>query len=154
MCYFPVHQRVQFVTGDTKKPINPEINEDSLALALRLTSSWASEYGISKESAQILAERHGPEALEILRLGSAAKLKNIWQMEALFAIRNTMCLHLRDFMLRRSPLFLCLPDHGHSLIDGILAVFKSEYAWDDARLAKEKELYFQHENFELGWRNR
>jgi glycerol-3-phosphate dehydrogenase len=148
---FAIDKRVQFMTGRTKDPINPAVTAESLRQSFQEVDIWESEYGITPQEAFVLAQRHGPEATTVLSEGCRAGLKNVWEMEARFAIKNTMCLHLRDFMLRRSPLFLSYPDHGHSLVPGIARVFQTAYGWTDARTKEEVELFLQHESNELGW---
>ena len=79
-------------------------------------------------------------------------LRNIWEMEAAFAIKYSMCLELSDFLLRRSPLFLSQADHGLGLVDGIARVFQSAYNWSDSDTLIQKQKYQEHLRFELGWR--
>jgi len=151
---FPIEKRIQYSVSNTKEPINPIVTAETLRQSFQESELWSEEYKISVREAEVLTQRHGPEAKIILEEGRRAGLKNVWEMEALFAIKNTMCLHLRDFMLRRAPLFLAYRDHGHSLVDGIARVFQNAYGWSAERVNEEIELFLQHERAELGWHSR
>jgi glycerol-3-phosphate dehydrogenase len=149
---FSLEDRIKYARNQTRYVINPLITAEKLNDSIAQAPRWAQEFNVNEKDAVFLAERHGFEAREILQEGSSSGLKNIWEMEALFAMRYTMCRHLRDFMLRRSPLFLATRDHGFSVLDQVAAVFQKERGWSGAQLVEEKKLYFDHLEFELGWR--
>ncbi|MEZ4870796.1 MAG: hypothetical protein R2827_00855 [Bdellovibrionales bacterium] len=48
-----------------------------------------------------------------------------WLIELEYALEYTMCLELRDFVLRRVPVFLSLPDNGR---DFYLRVGRDHYS--------------------------
>jgi glycerol-3-phosphate dehydrogenase len=149
---FALEDRIKFARNQTREAINPLVTSEKLAEATAVSDTWAREFGLTAAEMRLLAERHGFEARDIVERGRSQGLHRPWQMEALFAINYTMCLHLRDFMLRRSPLFLAYHDHGISQIDSIVDVFVKSQGWDAARVVQEKQMFKDHLNFELGWR--
>jgi len=149
---FTLEERIQYARNQTREAINPLVTPEKLNEALSQSISWSANYGLTEAETKRLAERHGVEALEILEAGEEKGLQSPWEMEALFAIQHTMCLHLRDFMLRRTPLYLTHHDHGKSVLDKIADVFQREYNWSQDELIAEKQLYEDHLKLELGWR--
>lgn len=150
---FVLEDRIKFARNQTREVINPIITPEKLSEALAQSLSWAPEYGLIEAETLKLAERHGFEALDILEQGEKAGLHRPWEMEALFASHYTMCFHLKDFMLRRTPLFLATIDHGFTLLDSIAEVFRKERDWSDKQIEEEKQLYKDHLKFEMGWRS-
>jgi glycerol-3-phosphate dehydrogenase len=150
---FSLEDRMKFARNQTREVINPVITAEKLSDAITQSINWAAEFGLTESETLLLAQRHGFEALSILETAEKEGLHTPWEMEALFAIHHTMCFHLRDFMLRRVPLFLALPDHGFSLVDKISAVFQKELKWTDIQVELEKKFYFDHLKFEMGWRD-
>lgn len=150
---FSLEKRIQYSRNQTREPINPLVTVEKLSEAIAQSTQWAQEFKILKSESLMLAERYGPEAYEILKTGRKQKLTGPWEMEALFAIEHTMCLHLRDFMLRRTPLFLARADHGFPLVDNVVGVFEKAYGWSENKIKSEKELYHQHLVHEMGWRH-
>jgi glycerol-3-phosphate dehydrogenase len=149
---FSLEERIKFARNNTREALNPLVTAEKLSESIGQSPQWVKEFNISALEALTLAERYGPEALEILKDGRAKKLSTVWEMEANFAIHNTMCLHLRDFMLRRTPLFLSRADHGFPLLDSVTKVFQQEKNWSGTQSEVEKELYFDHLKHEMGWR--
>ena len=149
---FTLEDRIKYARNQTRDVINPLVTAEKLNEAIGQSHLWAAEFGLNKKDTLFLAERHGFEGYEMLIEGREAGHKNIWEMEALFAARYTMCRHLRDFMLRRSPLFLATRDHGASVLNQVAAVLQKERNWSATQLEEEKKLYFDHQKFEMGWR--
>jgi glycerol-3-phosphate dehydrogenase len=150
---FSLEDRITFARNQTRDPLNPLVTVEKLSESIAQSKNWAPEFNLKKEETYLLAERYGFEAYEILKNGRSQNLSGAWEMEAAFAIQNTMCLHLRDFMLRRTPLFLARTDHGFPLVDAIAQVFAKEFNWSDSRIKDEKNLYNEHLTFEMGWRH-
>lgn len=148
---FELEQKIQFARNQTRLPINPEVTAETLKVAYSQVEVWVKEYGISIQDATILASRHGMEAVEILDNAKKQDVDSIWQIEALHAIDKTMCLHLRDFMLRRSPLYLTQKDHGFSNLEGIAKMMQKKLGWTDTQKNAEVDLYKDHIAFEMGW---
>jgi glycerol-3-phosphate dehydrogenase len=147
---FDIEYQVRFSNSQSNQPLNKYVEEERYRQTFFDIENLASDYGFSKQDIKILIERHGGEVYQILESGR--KLKNIWEIEALYAVRYTMCLHLTDFMTRRVPLFLADPNHGQDLIEGIGRVFQNEIGWSQARLNEEIELYQSYINKELSWK--
>jgi glycerol-3-phosphate dehydrogenase len=150
---FSLEERIQYARNQTREVINPLVTREKLSESQGQSRIWAREFGLKEHEVRGMAERHGYETLGILEEARKKELRGVWEMEALFALRQTMCVHLRDFMLRRTALFLAHEDHGISLVDGIARVFQTECGWSEERVKTEKELYREHVNTELGWRN-
>jgi glycerol-3-phosphate dehydrogenase len=149
---FVLEDRIKFARNQTREVINPVITPEKLSEALMQSLTWAQEFGLKEDQTNMLAQRHGFEGLDILKEGEDAGLSQPWEMEALFACRYTMCFHLKDFMLRRVPLFLALKDHGFSFLEGITRVMAAELSWNKDKAEEELRLYKDHLKFEMGWR--
>lgn len=149
---FTLEERVQFARNQTRDPINPMISFEKFQEALCGVSRIAEDFGLEKNVVQTLVERHGLEALEIFKFMNQRNLKNPWLGEAHFAIQNTMCLNLADFMIRRSPLFLAKEDHGISQLDKVVEIFSNAYGWKKSEIDDQKLNFKKHFEFEMGWR--
>ncbi len=154
---FSLEDRIRFSKTRTLEPLNPLATEATLWRSEQMAESWASEAGIDVDTAHFLVERHGEEAIKIVESfalkGFSSLQKNLrWHIEAQHAIRDTMCLHLRDYYLRRSPLFLARPDHGLIMVNEIAQVFQHELGWSDETKATEIEALRKHLKQEMGWR--
>lgn len=150
---FPLESRIQFARNQTRQPINSMVTKERLSEAFSQALVWNQNFKLDLPSCETLASRHGLEASEIIEQGMNKGLKSLWEMEALFAIKKTMCLHLRDFMLRRTPLYLTKKDHGLKILDKIAKVFADEYGWDTQTIEKEKQMYLDHIKTEMGWKS-
>ncbi|MBX9766655.1 MAG: glycerol-3-phosphate dehydrogenase/oxidase, partial [Bdellovibrionales bacterium] len=73
-------------------------------------------------------------------------------LEAIHAIKKTMCLGLEDFFVRRTPMFLAQRGHGFQLINRISVVFSQLLGWSDQKILEEKEKLNAHLKRELGWK--
>jgi glycerol-3-phosphate dehydrogenase len=113
--------------------------------------------GLDVGTAHFLAERHGEEAYRIVQSfalkGFRHRQESLrWHLEAQHAIRETMCLRLVDFYLRRSPLFLSRADHGFGLANELAEVFQHELGWSDEQRNAEIEALRKHLMHEMSWR--
>ncbi len=151
---FCLEDQVRFARNQTTAPLNALANAASIEKARREASHWAKEFGIHESIVHLLVERHGEEAKAILENYRArtSGVHRLWQFEAEHAIDSTMCFHLRDFVLRRSPLFLSRPDHGFLFLDDIAQLFQKELGWSDNKRLEETEAVRQHLDREMGWR--
>ena len=152
---FPLEDRVRFGRNQTLKPLNELASATALEKAAEAANGWAKEFGIHASLVHFLVERHGKEARDILEkyLPRTQGVHKIWQLEALHAIHATMCFHLRDFYLRRSPLFLARQDHGFLLLNEIAQLFQDELGWSNQQRLHEVEAVRQHLQCEMGWRS-
>jgi glycerol-3-phosphate dehydrogenase len=127
----------QEISGQMKKaatavPLNPLVSEENLWRARRYVSRWSSEWELSEYDVQKLVDRHGMETQNILELSETLlDPADRWALEALHAIRNTMCHGLVDFYLRRTPLMLSRRDHGLGIAAYLASVFQSELGWSE-----------------------
>ncbi|MBK9293849.1 MAG: glycerol-3-phosphate dehydrogenase/oxidase [Oligoflexia bacterium] len=156
---FSLEHKIQFARNQTRLPINPLVTVDTLSVALSQAEDWAKEFSLSLKEATVLAQRHGMEALNLLKKHSDlvkpfTKGSQIWQIEASRAIEQTMCLHLKDFMLRRCPLYLTQKDHGMSVIGEVADLMQKKLGWTDSQKNAEVELYVKHIAFEMGWQEK
>jgi glycerol-3-phosphate dehydrogenase len=153
---FSLEERVRYGKSKTLEPLNPLVTSDSLLRASLMADDWARMTGVDVDTVNFLAERHGSEAFAILQknpLLPGTNAKNLrWHLEAQHAIDETMCFHLKDFYLRRVPLFLSRADHGLLLINEIAFLFQSRLGWSEGTKKAEIEAVRQHLQHEMGWR--
>ncbi|RME17810.1 MAG: glycerol-3-phosphate dehydrogenase/oxidase [Bdellovibrio sp.] len=152
--FFPLEKRIQYDFADTKSPLNPKVTLSSLSFCP--LESWSHDFQTPLPIVKTLFQRHGGEAEEILQIKTPFKSSLsewLWTLEAAHAIKNTMCGHLLDFYLRRSPLFLADPSHGFTLIKPLAQVFQNHLNWTEAQRQKEEESLKHHLHFEMGWKD-
>jgi len=158
---FALEDQVRFSRPDTKKPLNELATIEKIETGLRETELISAEYGLHPDTVGELVCRHGAEALVMLEeardlptsIGESST-ERMWTMEAIQAIRRTMCLNLIDFYARRTHLFLARADHGLSYVAQISRVFAAELGWSDSRRQEETaklQAYIRHE---LNWKQR
>lgn len=147
---FSLEDRIKFGVSHTAKPLNPYTSVEAFHQAQNLAEIWAKESNRPVSELQLLAERYGLEAAEILEKNPQDF--TYWQLEAAQAIDMTMCLHLRDFYARRVPLFLADRNHGVRFMDEIGRVFQEKLSWSDARLKDEKHLLTEYMAHEVEWK--
>jgi glycerol-3-phosphate dehydrogenase len=155
--FFPTEDQARFARNRTKEPLNPLVDQESYGKRERLVPHYARETGIAPKLISAWLERHGQEGLRLMEIFTQlpdhfSDEVRFWQSEAIFAIQNTMCLHLSDFYLRRSPLFLASDKNGSKFLPGILEAMASIFGWSDARQTEEKERLIAHARRELGWK--
>jgi glycerol-3-phosphate dehydrogenase len=148
---YSTEDRVKFKSVNTASPLNAKASTSQLELARRSVGYWKRHVNLPLKDLQVLADRHGMEAEEILK-NYDSDIKSVWQLEAKHALRNTMCVNLRDFYLRRSPLFLARHDHGLELMPLIHQELEAAYNEFGLSAAKQEELLQEHINLELGWK--
>ncbi|MES2963902.1 MAG: glycerol-3-phosphate dehydrogenase/oxidase [Bdellovibrionota bacterium] len=155
---FSVEEQVRFGRGDTKKALNPLATIELMDQSRRHAGEWCKEYGIDKGSMEIMIDRHGAEALDLITEGrhvadfSSSSEDRIWAFEAVHAIRHTMCRGLIDFYVRRAPLFLSRHDHGLALLAMISKVFARELSWSDSKRHEESAALQAYVRHELQWK--
>ena len=138
---FSIDDRVRFGKTRTLEPLNPAVTEILLERARRDHPRWAERFDLPLSITERLAERHGLEAKQILNgvreYDFADPEETWWAAEALHAVEHTMCLHLVDFFLRRTPLVLSRRDHGLPLVPAVASVMANRLGWSDARVEDE-----------------
>lgn len=157
---FTLEDRIKFGKSDTKSALNDYATAAKVEEAVRTAPDWGRDYGLTSEHAELLASRHGLEALQILETsvglaGPQATSEDImWAAEVRHAIHQTMCLGLVDFYVRRSPLFLSRADHGLPLLPLISRVFAHDLNWSDSKRHAEMSALQAHIRDELGWKQK
>lgn len=159
---FSIEDQVRFGKSDTKKPLNKLATVSKIVDCLRQSSDWSREFGLSRSVVENLVQRHGEEAYQILREAadtspirvSESALDRMWMVEAIHAIRHTMCGDLIEFYMRRTPLFLSRPDHGLIHIANLSRVFADELGWNDTKRQEESAKLQVHIRNELAWKLR
>lgn len=139
--HFPIEERVRYAVSRTLEPLNPLASEALLERARRENAEWGS---LPSHLTQRLADRHGLEGERILSRArrelpppSGDAEEWLWCAEALHAVESTMCLHLEDFFLRRSPLVLSRRDHGSPYVQAIAEVMGARLGWSVSRRQDE-----------------
>ncbi len=155
--FFSFEQQHKFKDSHTKVELNPLVTHATLQKAEAQIDAWSRQYDLPSAFVEKLVQRHGMEALEILKNGADLMLSKdsehrYWQLEAVHAIEHTMCTKLTDFVLRRTPLFLARADHGHPILHALKPIFQFKLGLSDAQLQQDLQLLMQHEKTELGWR--
>lgn len=139
---FSVEKRLGFSRCETNQPLNDLTSPTNFERA---------NYEAHTEKEKFLAQRYGMEAFEILDNNDASL--SVWQLEAIQAIQNTMCLNLVDFYVRRVPLMLGYHNHGLQFLDEILEVFKAELGWSEKETNEQLEALKKFVNVESSWRS-
>lgn len=134
-------KRFEFKNSRTLEPINDLVTEAGYR-------EFISQDRPAEEKK--LAERYGPEALNILRPQGNY---NLLQREVAFHIENTMCLNIPDFYIRRSNLFLYYRDHGLSKFEEISRVFKDKLGYNDKQISVDLEILHATIKKEMNWKN-
>ena len=147
---FSMEERARYARPDTTQALNKYTSPEAFHLAQGKATHLAQENGRNISDIQLLTERYGLEAEEILN--RYPEHYNYWQLEAAQAIDSTMCLNLRDFYTRRVPLFLADRNHGLKLLAEIADVFQEKLGWGDQRVELEKKLLSDFMAQELLWK--
>lgn len=155
--WFGTEDNIRFRHGQTKAALNPRATVESLSSSLRMVKTWAMETGLSEKTVRALVDRHAGEAHDLLHQTArknytGSEDAKLWSIEAWHAIHQTMCLHLTDFYVRRSPLFLARADHGLPLLEDLSRVFADELRWSDSQRSDEVAAVKAHIARELSWR--
>lgn len=150
-------QRMSFGPSKTNNPLNPAVSPAHYEKALSQISKLTQSTGLNPKLVKNLVQRHGEEAEQLFQLiqndySHYSINEAHWMAEAHFAIQNTMCVSLKDFYWRRSPLFLAAKKHGLQYLKPILVVFKEQLGWEEAKVQEEERLLLENMQMELSWR--
>jgi glycerol-3-phosphate dehydrogenase len=95
-----------------------------------------------------LVARHGTEAPAVVALGLALGLldrlvdgEDHLEVEVAWAARHELALSIDDVLARRMRLAQELPDRGAAVAPRVAAILGAELDWDDARQAREVDLF-------------
>lgn len=155
-----LEDRAKFARTFTLNPLNEKISPALYLRALNQSPLLAEKFNLPEDVTRPLCERHGLEAEEILnshltqvkaKASTVAEL--FYGLEVFHAIETTMCFSLRDFVFRRTHLFLAEKDHGSSLFDFLSRLMAAALGWsEDERMAQINAVQNQI-LFELAWRH-
>ncbi len=151
----PVDEGRKFAHSKTTEALNPMADLGHLERAHRLLPSIQKSYSLDPEVVKTLVERHGMEALDLIkehRWHIKNKESLLWILEAHHAIDNEMCFHLIDFYLRRTPLFLTNRDNGLSHLEEVSRVFAEKLGWSIPEVKEEQAKIHEHIAHEMGWK--
>jgi glycerol-3-phosphate dehydrogenase len=151
-----LEDQVKFGRSRTTEALNPLATVDNLATARARVDEWATHFQISHHVAETLADRHALEAEALWGLDPGPAFsadERLWTMEALHAIRETMCDSLVDFYFRRVPLALSRTDHGLPLIGRISRAFQEELNWSDTERSSQTRQLQEQIQREFAWRS-
>lgn len=144
----------KLISSQSKLPVNPE--------ATTQAATVAREYA-QRNSLTIpeqLFDRYGAHALEIEKLakkhaavGTHSDPGGFPMVEAQlrYAIQNEMVLHLDDFYLRRTPLYLARADHGLPWLNPLAQVWAQERQLGQLEMQSECERLKQEIHQRSSW---
>ena len=153
-------ERAKYSRSQTLSPLNPKVTVALLARAKAMAPRWAEDFSVPEPVVAALCERHGMEAHDILsrylpEVTSKAEsdFDLLYGLEALHAIDQTMCLHLKDFVFRRTHLFLAESDHGAEEWDFVSRVMATRLRWSEQERIDQINALQKQILFELHWRH-
>ncbi len=135
--WFSPADAARFKGSNTKTALNIWATQTQIERARSMIEVWSSETGLDPAEVEMLVERHGMETESILQNRMAKGASSYLQLEALHAIENTMCINLKDFILRRSNLHLTEKNHGLSQLNEITPIFINKFSWTESQLADQ-----------------
>ena len=152
---FSLEEKVQFSKSRTKQPINPDVTVDKLSQSFLEIEQMAHDFKVSPAEVEKLVARHGGETHKLLKCwaGLERSMGLSLFIEAHHALTNTMCLNLKDFYLRRVPLFLSEEDHGLAHLEALADIFAEFFCWDKKVRQGQMDDLRQLISRELNWKN-
>jgi glycerol-3-phosphate dehydrogenase len=148
---FPVSDQVRWSKAETERPLNPLVTEDFLPFKVELAKELQSQhFKLGEGECLRLIERFGPEALELRKTFGAGY--SYPEYEALFAVRSTGCINLRDLFFRRVPWYLSEPNHALGMINQIRNVWKESLGLNDDEFNKQVTDLNKQIEFEMAWK--
>ena len=154
---FSTEEMVKYSKNQTKQPLNSQVTQDDLEDLGRQKDRLAIKYGCSEKMIEIFVTRYGREALDILNQkqkykGESELLQTIY-LDLDFAMDKMMCIHLVDYYLRRSKLFLSFADHGARHIEVISRHMAQKLNWSEAQRIEQINALQNHQSKELSWKS-
>lgn len=148
---FSTSDRVRFANSKTNQTLNAHVEVHRYHDIKNQVRQISERFSFPVDETRWLIERYGAEALQIFE--RTAHLSSVWEKEAHQAIHFTMCDRILDFMTRRVPLFLSLPDHGVSELESISRVFASELRLSEEQRKQQIQSYLDYIKKELHWKS-
>ncbi len=152
--FFSPKERSKFKNPNTKCALNNKVTVEAFSEAQSRVSELVQKTHFPKNDVQVLVDRHGMEAFDIVQQYFSPDIKSTWEMEAHFAIDEGACGRLDDFYLRRAPLFLSRKDHGYKMLDDLSQIFAKRLVWSEDEHKSNINSILKHEEFELSWKKR
>jgi glycerol-3-phosphate dehydrogenase len=155
LTHFDESSRLKFQKSLSEEPLNPLVTTERLSRAFVQSESTAKDFGRNLKTVRALIDRHGEEALDILKAYNAEVPHNeneLWIFEALHALDETMCMNLRDFYLRRTPLFLARADHGLLMTHALSDVFQKHLGLSGQDRQAQIAQVHEHLKAEMVWK--
>lgn len=149
------YEVLKFNSSLSCDPLNPLVTTEKISRAHVQAVSVAQFFQRPLSTVLNLIDRHGEEAFQILdKYNSLVERSEneVWSFEAAHAIDETMCLSLRDFYLRRAPIFLSKKDHGLSFIAEISRVFENKLPGESFKVAEQINQLKEHIQTEMSWK--
>jgi glycerol-3-phosphate dehydrogenase len=152
--------RAKYAKGQTLNPLNPKVTPALYESAKANKQAWARRFQIPFEVMNDLVERHGQEALDIceryldqIKPHSTSIAALTYGLEALHAIDHTMCLSLRDFIFRRTHLFLADREHGKNVWEFLSKIMANRLGWTESQRVEQINALQNQISFELHWQH-
>jgi len=149
--YFSFEDQVRFARSKSTEALNPSVLPEHVYRSEIFAPEVMNQSALSMEAAQLLLQRHGGEAFELVRKFDPKF--SYWQLEAAHAIMSAMCFHLEDFLMRRTPLFLSDPSHGLNVLDEVALVFQNFLGWSPAETENQKKRVHLRIEREMKWKS-
>ncbi len=150
--FFNSQERKKFKSPNTKCALNNKVSVAAFSEAQTRVSELVQQTKLPRNDIQVLVDRHGMEAFEIVQQYFGPDIKSTWEMEAHFAIDEGSCGRLDDFYLRRTPLFLSRKDHGQQMLEDLSQIFAKRLVWSEDERKSNINSILKHEEFELSWK--
>lgn len=143
--------------GSSALPVNPEATVQATTKAREL----AQQIGVSIP--EQLFDRYGAEALHLLELNKKSKSSGgntesedppgfpMLQAQLRHSIQNEMVIHLDDFYLRRTPLYLSRADHGLPWSKALAQVWSEERGLSENDQSCELDRLTREVNLRSSW---
>ena len=148
---FSVEEKVGFGKSKTNTPLNKYVVQYDESALYDISKQIVSKSRLSKAEADLLAQRYGFEAVEIIK--EFGPNLSYWKYEAAQAICRSMAVHFKDIIFRRTPLNLAYADHGEFAWREMMDIFSEFKKMSKSEIDEEISLLRQEIAKENTWRN-
>lgn len=137
--------------SNSTNPLNPKATIGCYTKSKNMVSYWSKQTGLSLDEVSYLQKRYYMESEDILNYN--VEPYSVLSLEVEHAIRHTMCERLIDFFLRRTNMFLSLPDNAMSFYKQVACQMADRLSWSEDKMKDEIAKLEAHIQLELGWKN-
>ena len=137
--------------SNSTAPLNPKATVGCFSKSESMISYWSKQTGLSVNDVSYLQKRYYMETEDILNY--EVEPYNVLGLEVEHAIRHSMCKSLIDFFLRRTNMFLSLPDNATRYYKQVAHQMGDRLNWSESKVADEIAKLEGHIQLELGWKN-